>query len=113
MAWTGGTEWYPPASFWMVRARQKYAAPSGIREIWMRIMPGVMKAANTFHLGQAPEKRAKRIPDALNRLEMFPATSMRIMWKGMPQAPGRRSVVSRWQACSKPTPKRRPITSMS
>ena len=34
------------------------------------------------------------MPDALNRFEMFPATSMRIMWKGTPSAPGRRSVVS-------------------
>ncbi len=76
-------------------------------------MPGVRKAANTFQRGQAPLKRAKRRPDALKRFEMLPATSMRTKWKGTPSAPGRRSVVSRWQTCSKLVRKRWPSTSMS
>ena len=53
--------------------------PSGKRETWMRIMPGVRNAAKTFHRGHAPEKRANRMPDALKRFDMFPATSIRIM----------------------------------
>jgi hypothetical protein len=63
----------------MVRARQKYFCPSASRDTWMRIIPGVRKAAKTFHRGQAPEKRAKRMPEPEKRLEMLPATSMRIM----------------------------------
>ena len=74
---------------------QPAQTPSGIREFWMRIIPGVRNALKTFHRGQAPEKRAKRMPEALKRFEMFPATSMRIMWNGTPSAPGRRSVVRR------------------
>src|SRR5712664_2055910 len=97
----------------MLRARQKYAVPSGMRETWTRSRPGVMNAAKRFHFGQAPLKRAKRIPDALNLLKMLPAMSMRIMWKGIPEAPARLSVVSRWHTCSKPTPNLRPTTSMS
>ena len=54
----------------------------------MRIIPGVMKAAKTFQRGHAPEKRAKRMPLALKRFEMLPATSMRIMWKGTPSRAG-------------------------
>ena len=90
----------------MVRAMQKYMMPSGMRETCMRIMPGVRNAPSTFQRGQAPLKRAKRMPEALKRFEMLPATSMRIMWNGTPSAPGRRSVVSRWQTCSKLAPKR-------
>ena len=87
--------------------------PSGMRDTWIRIMPGVRKALNTFQRGHAPLKRAKRIPEALKRFEMLPATSMRIMWNGTPSAPGRRSVVRRCATCSNPTRKRRPSTSMS
>jgi hypothetical protein len=67
-----------------------------MRDIWMRIIPGVRKAAKTFHRGQAPEKRAMRMPEALKRFEMLPATSMRIMWKGRPRprAPQRRVPVA-------------------
>ena len=79
MACTGCWAWYPPESLWMVRARQKYVAPSEKRESWRRIIPGVMNAWKMFHRGQAPLKRAKRMPLALNRLLMLPATSMRIM----------------------------------
>ena len=71
------------------------------------------KAANTFQRGQAPLKRAKRIPEALKRFEMLPAMSMRMMWNGTPSAPGRRSVVRRWQTCSKLVRKRWPSSSMS
>ena len=38
----------------MVLATQKYACPSGMRDSWMRIIPGVMKAAKMFHRGHAP-----------------------------------------------------------
>ena len=64
---------------------QKNFMPSGIRDTWIRIIPGVRNALNTFHRGHAPENRANRIPDAENRLEMLPATSSRIMWNGTPQ----------------------------
>jgi hypothetical protein len=37
-----------------------------------------MNALWTFHRGQAPEKRANRIPDAENLFEMLPAMSTRI-----------------------------------
>ncbi len=74
---------------------QKKTFPSGMRETWIRTMPGVRNALNMFQRGHAPENRAKRIPDALKRFEMFPATSIRIMWNGTPSAPGRRSVVRR------------------
>ena len=74
--------------------------PSGIWESWVRIIPGVRKAWKTFQRGQAPENRAKRSPEAEKRLEMLPAMSTRTKWMGMPSAPGRRSVVSRWQTCS-------------
>ena len=67
----------------------------------MRIMPGVMNAPWTFQRGHRPEKRAKRMPEAEKRLEMLPAMSMRMKWNGTPSRPGRRSVVSRWQTCSK------------
>ena len=60
----------------------------------------MVNASNKFQRGQAPEKRAKRRPLALKRLEMFPAMSTRTMWNGTPSAPGRRKVVSRWQVCS-------------
>ncbi len=81
---TGCWVWYPPESLWIVRARQKYVEPSGKRDNWIRIIPGVMNAAKTFQRGHAPENRAKWMPLALNRFEMFPATSIRIMWKGTP-----------------------------
>ena len=93
---------------------QKYVAPSGKRESWMRIIPGVMNAAKTFHRGHAPaEAREADAARAEALARCCPATSMRIMWNGTPSAPGRRSVVKRWQTCSKPTRKRRPMTSMS
>ena len=87
--------------------------PSGICESCVRIMPGVRNAVNKTQRGQAPEKRAKRRPDALKCFEMFPAMSMRTMWNGTPSAPGRRSVVSRWQVCSKLARKRWPSSSTS
>ena len=87
--------------------------PSGIRESCVRTVSGVMNAACTFHLGHRPEKRAKRMPEAEKRLEMFPAMSTRMKWKGTPRAPGRDSVVRRWQTCSKLVRKRWPRSSMS
>jgi hypothetical protein len=48
-----------------------------MRDSWMRIMPGVENAAKMFQRGQAPLKRGSAMPEALNRLEMLPATSMR------------------------------------
>ena len=41
---------------------QKYATPSGMRESWIRIIPGVRNAANTFQRGHAPrgERRDER-----------------------------------------------------
>ena len=44
---------------------QKYLRPSGISLIWVRIRPGVRKAAWAFQRGQAPEKRAKRMPETV------------------------------------------------
>lgn len=96
-----------------MRAKQKYAVPSGITESWARIMPGVRNAQKTFHLGQAPLKRAKRIPEAEKRLEMFPAMSTRMKWNGTPSAPGLWRVVRRWQTCSKLVRKRWPSSSTS
>ena len=64
-------------------------------ETCTRIIPGVAKARKTFQRGHAPEKRAKRMPEEVKRLEMLPAMSTRIMWNGMPSLPGRRSEVRR------------------
>ena len=79
----------------------------------MRIIPGVRKAEKTFQRGQAPLKRAKRSPEALKRLEMFPAMSIAHHVEGHALGPGRRSVVSRWQTCSKLARKRWPSSSRS
>ena len=46
---------------WCGRGRST-SLPSGMRETWMRIIPGVMNAAKTFQRGHAPLKRAKRMP---------------------------------------------------
>ena len=66
-----------------------------------------------FQRGQVPPKRENGKAAPANRLEMLPAESTRSMKKGTPRAPGRASVVSRWQACSKLTPNRARIRSMS
>src|SRR6266487_178616 len=70
---------YPPLSLRTVRATWKKIFPSGICDSCVRIIPGVRNASKTFHRGQAPLKRANRRPDALNRFEMLPAMSMRII----------------------------------
>ena len=72
-AWSAWGAVKPPLLSRTVRATEKYAVPSGIWEIWTRTMPGVRKAWCSFQRGHAPEKRAKRKPDAEKRLEMFPA----------------------------------------
>jgi len=53
------------------------------------------------------------LPVPENRLEMLPAMSTRTKWKDTPLAPGLRSVVNRWQTCSKLTSKRCCRSSMS
>ena len=90
----------------MVRAMQKYFAPSGMIESCVRMLPGDMNALCTFQRGQEPEKRAKRMPEAEKRLDVFPAMSTRTKWNGTPDAPGLWSVVRRWQTCSKLVRKR-------
>ena len=102
-----------PALLRIVRATEKYVVPSGICETCVRTVCGVMKALCTFQRGHAPEKRANRMPEAENRLEMLPAMSTRIRWNGTPSRPGRCSVVSRWQTCSKLDRKRWPSSSTS
>ena len=68
--------------------------------------PRVAETRVDVQRGQAPEKRAKGKLALAKRLDTLPAGSMRSMKKGMPRALGRLSVVSRWQVCSKLTPKR-------
>jgi hypothetical protein len=63
--------------------------------------------------GHEPPKRANGNPAAEKRLETFPAGSTRIKKNGTPRTPGGCIVDSRWQACSKETPNRAAIASMS
>ena len=65
MAWTVCDAWKPPRPLGTVRARQKKLLPSGILDNCVRMRPGVRNAAWMFQRGQAPEKRAKRMPEAL------------------------------------------------
>ncbi len=80
---------------------------------WRSTWSGWPKASYTVHSGQVPPVRLKWKCVADWRLEILPARSTRTKKKGTPGAPGRCSVLRRWQTVSKPTPKRWPSRSMS
>ena len=75
--------------------------------------PGVASATCTTQRGHEPPKRANGKPAAENRLDTLPAGSTRTKKNGTPRSPGRCNEDSRWQACSKLTPKRAASASMS
>src|SRR3546814_8493886 len=60
---------------------------------------GIAAASCTIHKGHAPPKRANCSRVAECRLVILPAMSTRQKNIGMPRAPGRWSVESRWHAC--------------
>ncbi len=79
----------------------------------MRIIPGVMNAANTFQRGHAPLKRAKRMPDRAEALGDVARDVDAEHVERHALGAGAAQRRERWQTCSKPTRKRRPSTSMS